>query len=133
MRKLALHIASQTSPAYPAQQANGCNGYYNVLHPEMNKIAQVYMPGGIPLIFIEKGKESNSTSKYDFGIIRNDPSDASATAYTEFSHVWADGFGSTSEHGTPMCQVDFLVNERVWFEISKAVLRGCGTLLDPQT
>jgi hypothetical protein len=88
------------------------------------------MSGGIPLIFIEKGKESNSTSKYDFSIIRNDPLDISATAYTAFSYVWADRFGSTSEQGMPMCQVDFL---RVWFEISKAVLRGCRTLLDPQT
>jgi hypothetical protein len=99
----------------------------------MDKITLVYMSVGIPLIFIEKCKESNSTSKYDFGIIRNDPLDISATAYTAFSYVWADGFGSTSEQGMPICQVDFLVNERVWFEISKAVLRGCGTLLDPQT
>ena len=84
------------------------------------------MSGAIPLIFIENGKESDSTSKYDFGIIQNDPSDTSATAYTAFSHVWADGIGSTSEQGMPMYQANFLVNERVWVEISKAVLRGCG-------
>lgn len=96
--------------AYPTQHVNGCNGYCDVLHPEMDKLAQVYMSEGIPIIFVEKSKESNSTSKYAFGIIRNDPSDTSATAYTAFSHVWADGFGSTSEQGMPMCQVEFLID-----------------------
>jgi hypothetical protein len=96
--------------AYPTQHVNGCNGYCDVLHPEMDKIAQVYMSRGIPIIFAEKCKVSNSTSKYAFELGRSDPSDVSAIAYTAFSHVWSDGFGSTSEQGMPMCQVEFLVD-----------------------
>jgi hypothetical protein len=96
--------------AYPTEHVNGCNGYCDVLHPDMGKIAQVYTSGGVPLILAEKAEEANSATKYDFNILRHDPSDESATAYSAFSHVWADGFGSTTEKGMPMCQVEFLVD-----------------------
>lgn len=95
--------------AYPTQHVNGCNGSCDILHPEMDKITQIYKSGGIPVIFAEKCKAPNSTIKFTFDVKRSDPSDTTATVYTAFSHVWADGFGSTSEQGMPMCQVEFLV------------------------
>jgi hypothetical protein len=76
----------------------------------MDMIATVYESGGTPVIVASKNTGPASSSIYVFDIARSDPSDPSANPYTAFSHVWADGFGSTTEQGMPMCQVEFLVN-----------------------
>jgi hypothetical protein len=51
---IAYRISDES--AYPTQYVNGCNGYYDALHSEIDKIAQVYMSGGIPLILLRKVK-----------------------------------------------------------------------------
>jgi hypothetical protein len=115
--------------AYPTQHVNGCNGHCDVLHSEMDKIAQVYMSRGIPFIFVEKGKESNSTSKYVFGIMRMIPQ-IHPPLYTQNFLMF--GLTGSEVHLSKECLCVKLISwsMRVWFEISKAVLRGCGTLLD---
>lgn len=105
---IAYRVSDES--AYPIQHVNGCNGNCDTLHPDMDKIAIIYKSGGFPVIIAEKSKESNPSSTYLFGIGRSDPLDASAILYTAFSHVWADGFGSTCEQGMPMCQVEFLAD-----------------------
>lgn len=45
-----------------------------------------------------------------FDVVDADPSNPSAIRYTAFSHIWVDGFGSTTEQGMPTCQMEFLAH-----------------------
>lgn len=104
----AYRVPNESS--YPTQHVNSCSGYCDVLHLDMDIITMVYNSGGIPVIVASRNPDPASSNAYIFDIARSDPSDPSANSYTAFSHVWADGFWSTTEQGMPMCQVEFLVD-----------------------
>ncbi|OCH91377.1 hypothetical protein OBBRIDRAFT_825367 [Obba rivulosa] len=73
-----------------------CNCSYS--RPPLDTIVHTYASGQTPVITIGDGDSSDEA----LSIICTS---ATVTHYVAVSHVWADGLGSTTEEGIPMCQL----------------------------
>ncbi len=116
----AYRVSNESS--YPTHHVAACSGYCEMLHLNMNIMTMIYESKGTPVIVASKNTDPAQSGAYVFDIARSDPSDSSSNPYAAFSHVWADGFGSTTEQGMPMCQVEFLVDAASSVQESKSDL-----------
>ncbi|EMD38732.1 hypothetical protein CERSUDRAFT_112459 [Gelatoporia subvermispora B] len=66
--------------------------------PPVDAVMQILSTGQVPVLTIT----NVNSSEGDLTFTCNN---ASTTSYVAFSHVWADGLGSTTEEGLPVCQV----------------------------
>ncbi|KAI6131850.1 hypothetical protein EV401DRAFT_318943 [Pisolithus croceorrhizus] len=74
---------------------SACGCAYN--HPPFFDVAELLSRGHIPVV-------QWNEAHHNFVV-----GTSSDTPYVAISHVWADGLGSTTEKGLPMCQINALV------------------------
>lgn len=84
----------------PTHASNPCDCEF--WYPPLAELFDILRRGEVPLlssnaILGREGHASDQVMAYKIGM-----------KFTAFSHVWADGLGSTSEKGLPYCQVERL-------------------------
>ncbi|SPO00292.1 uncharacterized protein DNG_03137 [Cephalotrichum gorgonifer] len=75
-------------------QGCGCS----FVGPDIHSITELLGQSSIPVIRINKGEGADNP--VSISVL-----DGSSVEFVAFSHVWADGLGSTSEVGLPICQL----------------------------
>ncbi|KAK5660584.1 hypothetical protein OQA88_13142, partial [Cercophora sp. LCS_1] len=87
-----------TSKYVPGHLLDGCR--CRLIKPKLAAVLDVLENDRIPVVRLDKGGRSLAVGSIS-------PRDDNAD-YVAFSHVWADGLGSTSEVGLPSCQAQNL-------------------------
>ena len=82
-------------PCKPSHTSSGAACKYS--KASLDRVVQYIDEGEIPVITLVTGA--------DEGSVRLDVHRASEAPYVAISHVWADGLGSTTEVGLPICQL----------------------------
>ncbi|KAJ4291598.1 hypothetical protein N0V88_006198 [Collariella sp. IMI 366227] len=93
--KCAL-VNVDTDHYFTQHTSEGCGCSF--LGPDVSRIAELLRQEKIPVI--RPGAREDSSKTVSISVL-----DGSCTEYVAFSHVWADGLGSTSEVGLPACQL----------------------------
>jgi hypothetical protein len=103
----------------PVHTAPGCRCAF--IRPSLKSVRDILNAGKIPVVQASKDSHTLTLGAVDLD-------DANAD-YIAFSHVWADGLGSSSEAGLPRCQVlrlDDLASQRLsfgrWFWIDSLLV-----------
>ena len=87
-----------TSNYLPQHWPNRCRCKF--MKPDLAAVLGILEEGRIPVVRLEEDGQSLAVGSLD-------PRDGNAD-YIAFSHVWADGLGSTTEVGLPSCQIQRL-------------------------
>lgn len=88
----------------PKHASNDCHCAY--LKPDITKVAEAIRSGFIPVLGLNESEDEIVTFTYKWG--------DTELPYVAVSHVWADGLGSSSEVGLPMCQIRSLNKSALW-------------------
>ncbi|KUI65490.1 hypothetical protein VM1G_00118 [Cytospora mali] len=86
---------------YTTKHVTGCPGVdCTLVRPACEDVKDLILKGQVPILGAEQSSPDPSSCLY----LR--PADEKD--YVAFSHVWADGLGSTTEKGLPKCQISKL-------------------------
>jgi hypothetical protein len=99
----AYHVEDEST--YRAKHADGCAGDCGFFQPTLKKVYAILDSGKLPII-VAKTDGQNPTG-FTLNVVEYNTA-AQIPKFVAFSHVWADGRGSNTEKGLPLCQMNFL-------------------------
>lgn len=100
------HAYRYEEGTYKSIHFDGCTGDCGTFYPSLEKLSKILTEGKIPLVV---ARRNHGHIEFSIDVDEYDRTEQSRS-FVAFSHVWADGRGSTTEKGLPYCQCKFLIN-----------------------
>lgn len=92
--------------SHKTQHSAECMGKCATFHPLFEQLKNIIGTEKIPLI--SAIRSNDEVFGYSVSVVEYD-SNSKTREFVAFSHVWADGRGSTTEDGLPHCQLRYLI------------------------